>query len=672
MVQAKAKRSGSSVRKFLAGVRRGYLPWLTQSIRRWRPDAVGSAISAMREVHISRQRLRRPERHGPMLEPLEQRLYLSALPTPFANMDIGAPAIAGSAIYVSANNQWQATGAGTGVAGTADQFNYTAENWTGSGSLSANVGSVADTGTNAQAGVMICDTSAAGSEFAAVMENSNGTISLEYRNNTSAAVTVAAITSGAVNPAWVRLSEAQSGTTDSFTGLYSTDGVTWTALNATPINISFTQSTNLAGLAVTSGNAGQSQTVNYNSFSATSANFTDQDIGSPSIAGSADFNGATWTVSGSGTDIWNSSDQFNFASQSWTGDGSIIAEVTSQTDTSPYAKAGVMFRDSNAAGSMQASVLVTPTNGVVFEWRNASNGSSDVTYATGVTSPVWVKLTRAGERFSAFYSTDGTTWTQIGSTQTIAFSNSANLAGLAVTAMNTSALSTATFTNVGVTAATLWNAATVSSNSTVNPGTVLDITNGLSFQNGAALTIDAGAMVNFINGTSPGQTISGSGSIVLQGAGGSYGPAQMAVDGAAGSSVTFANGVNIQGQSENAVMDVGAGNTLIFNDTISQLSLNVESGGFLKTGGPTTVGMLDNLTLDSSPTLLGPSDVDVSDGLGLGNGATLTVQAGATLNFMNGATNTQTVYGVGAIVLDGAGGGYAAAQLNLAGTAAGS
>ncbi len=387
----------------------------------------------------------------PILEMLEPRIYMSALPTPFANMDIGAPAIAGTAIYVTASNQIQATGAGMGVTGTSDQFNYTAENWIGSGTVQANVGAVANTGTNAQAGVMIRDTSAASSEFAAVMENPNGTISLDYRNNTSGAVTVAATTSSAVNPAWVQLSETQSGTTDSFTGYYSTDGVTWTAINSASVNMTFTGTTNLAGLAVTSGNAAQSQTVNFNSFSAIPINFTSQDIGGPAIAGSATYSSTAgnWTVNGGGSDIWNASDQFNFDSQSYTGDGSLVAQVTSQTNTDPWAKAGVMFRNDNTAGTMFADVVVTPGNGVNFQWRNSTGGQCGNAEVGGITAPVWVELTRLGNTFTAYYSTNGSTWLQIGSTQTISM-NSTALAGLAVTSHNNSLIGTATFSNVSL------------------------------------------------------------------------------------------------------------------------------------------------------------------------------------------------------------------------------
>ena len=45
-----------------------------------------------------------------------------------------------------------------------------------------------------------------------------------------------------------------------------------------------------------------------------------------------------------GSDIWYTADQFNYAYQSLTGDGEIIARITSQTNTDGWAKAGPMIR----------------------------------------------------------------------------------------------------------------------------------------------------------------------------------------------------------------------------------------------------------------------------------------------------------------------------------------
>ncbi|HMD54064.1 MAG TPA: RICIN domain-containing protein [Phycisphaerae bacterium] len=181
--------------------------------------------------------------------------------------------------------------------------------------------------------------------------------------------------------------------------------------------------------------------------------WTDQDIGSPGVAGSANYaaiyNGTTWNVTGGGADIYGTSDQFNFASQSFTGDGQIVAKVTSQTNTNASAKAGVMFRNTNAANSAFADVVITPSSGVEFQWRSTAGGASYSASISGIKTSVWVKLVRSGNQFSGYYSTGGNTWTQIGSTQTITM-NSTLLAGLAVTAHNNSSASTAAFSWVSL------------------------------------------------------------------------------------------------------------------------------------------------------------------------------------------------------------------------------
>src|SRR5262249_27008402 len=114
-----------------------------------------------------------------------------------------------------------------------------------------------------------------------------------------------------------------------------------------------------------------------------------------------------------------------------------------------WAKAGVMVRNDTGAGSAFADVVVTPGNGVNFQWRDAAGSPAHGVQLTGIAAPVWVQLARSGNDFSAFYSPDGMNWTPIGTTQTLGISGSAR-AGLAVTAHNNNALAAATFTHVSV------------------------------------------------------------------------------------------------------------------------------------------------------------------------------------------------------------------------------
>src|SRR5262249_51601668 len=54
-----------------------------------------------------------------------------------------------------------------------------------------------------------------------------------------------------------------------------------------------------------------------------------QDVGTPAIAGQASYAGGTFTVTGAGVDIWDTSDQFRFVYQAVDGDAEVIARVGS-------------------------------------------------------------------------------------------------------------------------------------------------------------------------------------------------------------------------------------------------------------------------------------------------------------------------------------------------------
>ncbi|MDE3099464.1 MAG: RICIN domain-containing protein, partial [Verrucomicrobiota bacterium] len=178
--------------------------------------------------------------------------------------------------------------------------------------------------------------------------------------------------------------------------------------------------------------------------------WTDADIGSPAIAGYASYSSGTFTVSGSGSDIWGTSDQFNYAWQSVSGDQTVIARLASENGTATYAKAGVMIRETTAADAVEASVLITPTNGIAMEVR-PSTGASTINmtgWITGVVPPQWVKIVRSSNMFTGYYSADGSTWTQIANTN-LTMATSAT-AGLAVTSHDTASANTATFDNVSI------------------------------------------------------------------------------------------------------------------------------------------------------------------------------------------------------------------------------
>ncbi len=171
-------------------------------------------------------------------------------------------------------------------------------------------------------------------------------------------------------------------------------------------------------------------------------------VGTPGVAGSATQNGNTWTVRGGGDDIWNASDNFHFVHQPLSGDGEITVRVASQTNTDPWAKAGVMIREGLAGNARHAMMVVTPGNGVAFQRRTSSGGASAHTAGSRATAPVWLRLVRVGNVITGYESGTGSNWVMVGSV-TLTLGADVRI-GLCVTSHNNAVLSTALFESVTV------------------------------------------------------------------------------------------------------------------------------------------------------------------------------------------------------------------------------
>jgi len=192
------------------------------------------------------------------------------------------------------------------------------------------------------------------------------------------------------------------------------------------------------------GNTAASAAVNV-TVTVLPAGWSTGDVGQVGLTGSAGFAAGTFTVQGSGADIWDNADAFRYAYLPWTGDGQIVARVASQQNTDPWAKAGVMIRETLTAASTHAMMVLTPGNGAAFQRRTVTGGTSSHTAGPAVAAPYWVKLVRSGSTFTGYVSADGSTWSQVGS-DTVAMGSAVYL-GLAVTAHNNTLLSTATLDN---------------------------------------------------------------------------------------------------------------------------------------------------------------------------------------------------------------------------------
>lgn len=186
------------------------------------------------------------------------------------------------------------------------------------------------------------------------------------------------------------------------------------------------------------------------------------DIGAPAADGFAGRNVAgTWSVGGSGADIWTTADQFQFVNQPANGDGSIVARVTSlptnpDSGTTANSKAGVMFRATTAANSQFVDLVFDTSQGLQFTNRATAGAAAaqPVANVNVSTAPFWLRLTRGGNIFQAAYTTvaapAASDWILIGNVSVGLPTNA--LAGLAVTSHADGIVADTSFTGAALNA----------------------------------------------------------------------------------------------------------------------------------------------------------------------------------------------------------------------------
>jgi hypothetical protein len=176
-----------------------------------------------------------------------------------------------------------------------------------------------------------------------------------------------------------------------------------------------------------------------------------------SVGGFVEAPAGTYTITASGADIWSvngvEADEFHFAYKMLNGAGSIVAKVQSVDNTNGWAKAGVMIRESLNPNSAHAFACITPANGVAFQYRPSTGGTSGNYNQTGVAAPYWVKLERSiSGNFTVSHSANGTSWQAItgAATQTIPMGANVYI-GLALTSHDAALMGKAVFSNVTTT-----------------------------------------------------------------------------------------------------------------------------------------------------------------------------------------------------------------------------
>lgn len=365
------------------------------------------------------------------------------LPSPWSQTDIGSTGTAGNAYY--SGGTFNISGAGADIWGTADAFHYVYQPIRGDCQIIARVTGVQNTNANAKGGIMIRESLNANSTFASVYLFPSNNAAFQYRPSTGGSVANNNTTS-TTTPYWLKL--VRSGI--SFTAYRSSDGITWSQIGSA---VTISMASNVyVGLPVCSLISGTICTATIDNVSVAvsvlPSPWNHADIGSTGATGSAGYNGGVFNIRGAGADIWGASDALHYMYQQISGNCDIRARVATLQNTNSNSKAGIMIRESLNANSTHALVDVTPSAGVEFIQRTTTGGSTTATANSGVTAPQWLRLVRSGATFTAYRSTDGTTWTTIG-TSTITM-NASVYVGMAVNSHVSGTLCTATIDSASV------------------------------------------------------------------------------------------------------------------------------------------------------------------------------------------------------------------------------
>jgi RHS repeat-associated protein len=244
----------------------------------------------------------------------------------------------------------------------------------------------------------------------------------------------------------------------------SSQGTSVALLNYTPLTVNSWSATSITVTLPSGATSGYLEILlaptmnasNTVTFTVTSqalpSGWLDQDVGTVGDPGTASYSGGVFTVNGSGSGLTGTTDSFHFVYQPMVNDGTITARVATLAN-SYGAQAGVMLRETLDPFSTNVSSFLytygSSSYGFMFS-RIMPGGGTAQSPGVYTTAPYWVRAVRSVNTFACYESTDGTTWTQIGTTQTFTTAQTVYV-GFGVSAGSTSpGTVAATFDNVSI------------------------------------------------------------------------------------------------------------------------------------------------------------------------------------------------------------------------------
>jgi hypothetical protein len=340
------------------------------------------------------------------------------------------------------------------ITGSSDNFYYVYQSGSGDFDVSVKVNSLGtatlDCGGWSKTGLMLRQNLTSGSSMAMMSVSRLNGFELLARDGAGQVCQTDNKSGASAAPAWLRLVKAGN----SITGYYSLDGSTWiqeggkatvTLSGSFYIGIAASTCANaaggtgqgitglsnfnyLAGGVCTTFSPSPTPTCGVSSDSFGAASMSS--FWSSTYTAGATLMGATQNGSLSITvqsgDIGGSADSLNYLYQTMSGDIDVRLRINSLSaptaDCVGEAKGGLMIRQDTSAGSLMAFIGATRLNGYRFRARATASAAPSVDVSAPASFPAWVRLQKAGNALSAYYSSDGSTWTALTPAATVGFS----------------------------------------------------------------------------------------------------------------------------------------------------------------------------------------------------------------------------------------------------------
>ena len=340
--------------------------------------------------------------------------YTDPGPEGWTRADIGAVAAAGSSVF--REGEYTITGSGADIWDRADEFHFVSTAVSGDFSIYARVSSIDLVHRWTKAGLMIREGKAPGARHASLFVTPSTEKGIAFqRRQTVDGLSVHTPGPALTAPVWIMLKR----TGDVISAYYQATGplpgwilIGRDVLTGLPDTLD-------VGLAVTSHADGRLATARFSDVLISGPDdwgLVTSDIGAVGQPGTVQFgSGSTRIQEGSGADIWGTADAFQFSRKWWTADATATVHVQSIEATDPWAKLGLMFRETLDPGSRHVMLIASAERGLAMQYRAQPGGISRNVALSPGTAPVWLRLTRAGNIFTGYASEDGATWRTIGS-----------------------------------------------------------------------------------------------------------------------------------------------------------------------------------------------------------------------------------------------------------------